>query len=303
MNVDPVRKALYMVAVAALFVVFCGYAPAGEINHEPLEPGRLLAQQTRVSANDQLATPRFELLAQAAQAKEDEDDKKDEDADDDEYDDDEYDDDDEYADDDVKLISDPLIQPNTDMYNLNDTLYFAVLKPAARGYGYIIPEELRTAIVNVFYNIRFPVRFLNCLFQGKGQKAGYEFQRFFINTTVGFAGLANVAANYPHLQPSKEDLGQTFAVWGIGYGPYVMLPFLGPSSVRDALGRLGDTFLDPIWWIPVDIWTSIGIRAGEAVNETSLRIGEYEALKAAALDPYVMIRNAWVQNRNKLIAE
>jgi len=295
MSVDPVRKALYIVAVAALFAFFCGYAPAGEINHEPLEPGRLFARQTQESAHDQLTTPRFELLAQAAQAKEDEDDKdkKDEDADDD----------DEYADDDVKLISDPLIQANTDMYNLNDTLYFAALKPLARGYGFIIPKELRVAIVNVFYNIRFPVRFLNCLFQGKGQKASYEFGRFFINTTVGFLGLANVAANYPKLQPSTEDLGQTFAVWGIGYGPYVMLPFLGPSSVRDTLGRLGDTFLDPIWWLPVDLWTSIGIRAGEAVNETSLRIGEYEALKAAALDPYVMIRNAWVQNRNKLIAE
>ena len=73
--------------------------------------------------------------------------------------------------------------------------------------------------------------------------------------------------------------------------------------MRDALGRLGDTFTDPIWWVPVDIWTSIAIRAGEAVNDTSLRIGEYEALKEAALDPYVMIRNAYVQNRNKLIAE
>jgi phospholipid-binding lipoprotein MlaA len=297
MSVYPVRKALYIVAVAALFAVFCGYAPAGEINHEPLEPGRLLARQTQESAHDQLTTPRFELLAQAAQAKEDEDAKKDEDADDD----DEYDD--EYADDDVKLISDPLIQANTDMYNLNDTLYFAALKPLARGYGFIIPKELRVAIVNVFYNIRFPVRFLNCLFQGKGQKAGYEFGRFFINTTVGFLGLANVAANYPKLQPSKEDLGQTFAVWGIGYGPYLMLPFFGPSSVRDGLGLVGDIFLDPLFWLFPDTRTSIGIRAGETVNATSLRIGEYEALKEAALDPYVMIRNAWVQNRNKLIAE
>ncbi len=82
-----------------------------------------------------------------------------------------------------------------------------------------------------------------------------------------------------------------------------MLPFLGPSSVRDGLGRLGDTFLDPIWWLFDDFWTSVGIRIGEAVNETSTRIGEYEALKEAALDPYVMIRNAYVQNRNKLIAE
>jgi len=294
MRIDPVRKALYVVAVAALLGVFCSPAAAGEIRNEPIElPGLLLAQQSRESANDQLATPRFELLAQAAQAKEDEDDKKDEDADDD----------DEYADDDVKLISDPLIKVNNDFYILNDRLYFWVLKPVARGYGFIIPQELRAAVRNVFYNIRFPVRFINCLLQGKGQKASYEFGRFFINTTAGFLGIANVAAKYPHLQPSKEDLGQTFAVWGIGYGPYLMLPFFGPSSVRDGLGLVGDTFLDPLFWLSPDTRTSIEIRAGETVNDTSLRIGEYEALKAAALDPYVMIRNAWVQNRNKLIAE
>ena len=355
MNVDPVKKALFFVAVTVFLIVFCGANPSGAFNNEPIElsglhlaqktqesanepieplglhlglhlalqspktadeqsknPGDeildpanepielsgmrfslLMAQQTQKSTDEQSETPRKEVLAQAEQDKEDE------------YDDDEYDEDedDEYGDDDVVLISDPIIQGNKDMYNLNDTLYFWVLKPLARGYGFVIPEELRVAVVNIFYNIRFPVRFLNSLFQGKGQKASYEFGRFFINTTVGFLGIANVAANYPHLQPSKEDLGQTFAVWGIGNGAYIMLPFLGPSSVRDGLGRLGDTFLDPIWWIPVDVWTSIAIRAGEAVNETSLRIGEYEALKEAALDPYVMIRNAYVQNRNKLIAE
>lgn len=277
------------------------YAVIDQTN-QPVElPGLrfslLMAQQTQKSAGDQSKTPSNEA-AEAARENGKDDDEYDDD-DDDEYD----DDDDEYADDDQKLISDPLIKVNTDLYILNDRLYFWVLKPVARGYGFIIPKELRSAVVNVFYNIRFPVRFINCLFQGKGQKASYEFGRFFINTTVGFLGIANVAAKYPHLQPSQEDLGQTFAVWGIGYGPYVMLPFFGPSSVRDAFGRLGDTFLDPIWWLFDDFWTSIAIRAGEAVNETSLRIGEYEALKEAALDPYVMIRNAWVQNRNKLIAE
>ena len=293
MSVDPVRKALYLVAVTALSVILCANAPAGQINNEPVElPGLLLAQQTQESANDQLETPRFEMLAQAEQTQEDE-------TDEDEYD-DEYDDEDEY--DDVALIDDTLEQGNRDFYNFNDTMYFWVLKPLGRVWG-VVPEELRVSVRNVFYNIRFPVRFFNCLFQGKGQKASYEFGQFFINTTVGFLGIANVAANYPHLQPSKEDLGQTFAVWGIGNGAYIMIPFLGPSSVRDGLGRLGDTFLDPIWWVPVDTWTSIAIRAGEAVNDTSLRIGEYEALKEAALDPYVMIRNAYVQNRNKLIAE
>jgi len=265
--------------------------------NEPVElPGLgfslLMAEQTQKSAAEQSESPRDEVLEEAKEA------------DDDEYDDDEYDEDedDEYGDEDVQLISDPIEQGNRDFYGFNDTMYFWALKPLGRVWG-VVPEELRVAIRNVMYNIRFPVRFFNCLFQGKGQKATYEFGQFFINTTVGFLGIANVAANYPHLQPSKEDMGQTFAVWGIGNGAYIMIPFLGPSSVRDGLGRVGDTFLDPIWWLFDEFWTSVAIRAGEAINDTSLRIGEYEALKEAALDPYVMIRNAYVQNRNKLIAE
>jgi phospholipid-binding lipoprotein MlaA len=287
MSVQAVRKVLYLAVVTAFIVVFCGYTPAGAFNNEPVDNTLLLAQATQESADKQSE----EVLDQAEQDE------------DDEYDDDEYDDD-EYADDDVELISDPLIQGNTDFYNFNDTMYFWVLKPVARGYGFIIPIELRMAIRNAFYNIRFPVRFVNCLLQGKGQKANEEFGRFFINTTVGFLGIANVAAAETiNLQPSKEDLGQTFAVWGIGQGPYLMVPFLGPYSLRHGIGAVGDTFLDPIWWLFDDIWVSLAIRAGEAVNDTSMRIGEYEALKEAALDPYVMIRNAYVQNRNKLIAE
>ena len=280
------KKLLPVAAVIAFIVVFCMCGPV-----RAFEGGvaLYLAQQTDESADTPSETPGDEVLEEAEAE--------------DEFNDDEYDDD-EYADEaDVELIPDPLIEMNRGLYHFNDKLYFWLLKPVARGYGFIIPEELRLAVRNVFYNIRFPVRFINCLLQGKGRKASYEFGQFFINTTVGFAGLANVAANYPKLQPSKEDLGQTFAVWGFDNGAFLTLPFLGPSSLRDGLGRLGDTFLDPIWWVPVDIWTSVGIRAGEAVNDTSLRIGEYEALKEAAIDPYVMLRNAYVQNRNKLIAE
>ena len=283
------KKLLYVAAVLAFLVVLCGYTPAGAFD----ETGSIyLSQQTEESADKQSEAPMGEVSDEA------------ETEGDDEYDDDEYDDDDEYAEEeDVELIPDPFIEMNTGLYHFNDKMYFWLLKPVARGYRYIIPQELRQAIVNVFYNIRFPVRFINCLLQGKVRKSGAEFGQFFINTTAGFLGLANVAANYPELQPAKEDLGQTFAVWGFDNGAYLTLPFLGPSSLRDGLGRLGDIFLDPIWWVPVDIWTSIAIRAGEAVNETSLRIGEYEALKEAAIDPYVMIRNAYVQNRIKLIAE
>ena len=214
---------------------------------------------------------------------------------------DEYDD--EYADTEEATIPDPFEGFNRGMFHFNDKLYFWLLKPVARGYGFVVPQEIRTCVVNFFYNIRFPVRFINSLLQGKWGKAQAEFCRFFINSTVGFAGIGNVAQRYPSLNPSSEDLGQTFGVWGFDSGAFLMLPFLGPSSFRDGLGRAGDTFIDPIWWVPVEVWTSVGIRAGEAVNETSLRIGDYEALKQAAFDPYIAIRNAFVQNRRKMILE
>ena len=285
------NKLCSVAAVMFLFILVISHNPAEAFNDEAT---LYLAQVTQEQTDKRSKTDRQDILDKA---------KEEQEAEEDEYD-DEYDDEDEYADtEDVVLIPDPWIEMNSGLYTFNDRLYFWLLKPVARGYGFIIPEELRQAIRNAFYNIRFPVRFINCLLQGKVVKAGDEFGQFFINTTVGCLGLLNPAANYPRLQPSREDLGQTFAVWGFDNGAYLMLPFLGPSSLRDGLGRLGDIFIDPIWWVPIDIWTSVAIRAGEAVNDTSLRIGEYEALKEAALDPYVMIRNAFVQNRNKLIAE
>jgi phospholipid-binding lipoprotein MlaA len=212
--------------------------------------------------------------------------------------------DDEEYEDEVELIPDPLYEFNYGMWVFNDRMYFWVLKPVATVYK-VVPEELRMSVKNVFYNIRFPVRFVNALLQGKGQKAKYEFGSFFLNTTVGFLGIANVASHYPFLNPSPEDMGQTFAVWGFDQGAYLMVPFFGPYSFRHGIGKLVDTLLDPIWWASYrqDIWISLGLRAYEAVNDTSLTIGTYEALKEAALDPYVMIRDAYVQNRIKLIAE
>lgn len=282
-------KKLWSVAAVIFFlVIFFSYNPAVAFNDEAT---LYLAQATQEAADKQSETPvGDEILAQAKGAEEVEED--------------EYDDEDEYGDeDDVELIPDPWIEMNQGLYTFNDRLYFWLLKPVSRGYGFIIPEELRQGVRNFMYNIRFPVRFINALLQGKVRKSGYEFGQFFINSTAGCLGLLNPSANYPHLQPSKEDMGQTFAVWGIGNGAYIMLPFLGPSSLRDGMGRIGDIFLDPIWWLFDDIWVTLAIRAGEAVNDTSLRIGEYEALKEAALDPYIMIRNAYIQNRNKLIAE
>ena len=204
------------------------------------------------------------------------------------------------------IVADPLYYFNKGMYHFNDKLYFWLLKPAASVWKAVTPDFLRTGIQNFFYNLRFPQRFISSLLQGKGKKAEMELTRFLLNTTVGIGGLGNPAKKYPKLNPSEEDLGQTFAVWGVGNGFYLVLPFLGPSTLRDGLGRLGDIFLDPNFWIGQEVdnlWVTVGIYAGETINNTTFRIGDYEAIKEAAVDPYIAIRNGYIQNRNKLIEE
>jgi phospholipid-binding lipoprotein MlaA len=211
---------------------------------------------------------------------------------------------DEYEDDEQSVtVADPLEPFNREMYLLNDFLYFYVLKPAARGVKAVVPWEFRTSARNMFENIRFPIRFVNSLLQAKWEKAGDEFAKFFLNTTVGFLGMADVASIYPGLNTSPEDLGQTLAVWGAGDGFYLMVPFLGPMTLRDGLGQAGDTFLDPIFWTVEGVPVSIAVRGGEAVNDTSFRLGDYEALKKASLDPYTAIRNGYIQMRAKKISE
>jgi len=282
-----VKKIGPLAAVFLFLMLLIEINPAGAFNDEATLYLAQAAQQASAESSNAVGD---DSAGQAAKDSDDEDD----------YEDDEYAEEGEA----VQQIPDPWVEMNRGLYTFNDRLYFWLFKPVSRAYGFIIPQELRQAVRNAFYNIRFPARFINCLLQGKIRKSGDEFGQFFINTTVGCLGLLNPAANYPRLQPSAEDLGQTFAVWGIGSGAYLMLPFFGPSSLRDGIGRLGDTVMDPLWWFfRDDIRLAVGMRAGEAVNDTSLRIGEYEALKEAALDPYIMLRNAYVQNRSKLIAE
>jgi len=211
---------------------------------------------------------------------------------------------DEYADDEKQVtVADPLEPFNRAMYSVNDVLILYVLEPAAKVQKAVVPWEFRTIIRNMFQNIRFPVRFVNSLLQANWEKASDEFASFFLNTTVGFLGMADIAASYPGLQQSPEDMGQTFAVWGWDESAFLTLPFFGPSTMRDAVGKLPDVVLDPLFWIVEGIPLAVGVRVGETVNATTFRIGDYEAIKKASIDPYVAIRNGYVQNRNKLIAE
>lgn len=201
------------------------------------------------------------------------------------------------------LIADPLQPFNRAMFTVNDKLYFWMLKPVAQGYRFVMPTIARKGIRNVFKNLGMPVRFVSSLFQAKFKGAGTELARFVVNTTVGIGGIWDPAERYLHLQASDEDLGQAFGKWGIGNGVYIVWPFFGPSTIRDTVGKVGDFFLNPIYYMDLDSEVAIALEAVDVVNNTSLRLGDYEAVKQASMDPYVMIRDFYVEFRKKQIAE
>jgi len=198
-------------------------------------------------------------------------------------------------------IADPLEPVNRFFFHFNDKLYFWVLKPAAKGYSAVVPEPARKGVKNFFNNLSFPVRFVNCVLQGKFEGAGYEFGRFMINSTIGLAGFMDRATNQFEMPEYDEDLGQTFGSYGIGHGFFLNLPFLGPSSLTDTIGSAGDYFLEPLNYLELETKYDLSITAFETVNKTSLRIGEYEDLKKSALDPYVAYRDAYFQYRQSQI--
>jgi len=202
----------------------------------------------------------------------------------------------------VVEVDDPLEPWNRLMFGVNDVLYFWVAKPCAETCKAVVPEPARTGVRNFFQNLTTPVRYVNCLLQGKGDGADIELRRFLVNTTEGILGFGDPARDKYELQPVYEDLGQTLAVHGIDQGFYIVWPFFGPSNVRDSLGMVGDMFLNPVRYVePTE--TSIYISAGRGINEGSFHIGEYEDFKAEALEPYVAMREAYIQYRNKKIQE
>jgi phospholipid-binding lipoprotein MlaA len=197
-------------------------------------------------------------------------------------------------------VADPLEPVNRFMFGVNDVVYFWVLKPVLRAYVYAVSPEARTGIRNFFHNLATPARLVNCILQGKNAEADIELQRFAINTVAGALGLGDPARERWGLKPVEEDLGQTLAVYGLGDGIYLVWPLLGPSTLRDSVGMVGDAFLDPVRYVEPEA-LSIGISAADTTNSMSFRLGEYESLKAATVDPYIAMRDAYLQYRKKQI--
>jgi phospholipid-binding lipoprotein MlaA len=199
-------------------------------------------------------------------------------------------------------IPDPLEPINRAFFYFNDKFYFWLLKPIATGYKTVVPEPARVGIKNFFYNLAFPIRFINCILQGKVEGAANEFARFMVNSTFGLAGFLDVIPEDAKMKRYEEDLGQTLGTWGAGPGIYLNWPILGPSSLRDSLGLAGDFFLSPVNYLSQAKYV-VATRSFDEVNKTSLRIGDYEDLIKASLDPYIALRNAYYQNRRSKILE
>ncbi len=200
-------------------------------------------------------------------------------------------------------IADPLEKLNRAFFVFNDRLYFWVLKPTARGYSKVVPEPARVGIRHFFANLRMPVRAANCLLQGKFSGFGRELLRFFVNSTVGMLGFFDVAKIAWDMDGADEDLGQSLGRAGLGPVCYINWPLLGPSSLRDTVGMVGDGFLSPFYYLVNPAEADAGLRGFEVLNDTSLRIGDYESLKKAALDPYIAFRDAYHQRRSTKIRE
>ena len=202
-----------------------------------------------------------------------------------------------------ETVEDPWEAMNTRMFSFNMKADRYVLKPLATGYAWILPDPVERAIGRAINNIRFVPRTMNNLFQQKWNGASRETGRFLINSTVGIGGLFDVAESQFGMKPAtSEDFGQTLAMYGIRSGPYLVLPLLPPTTVRDGAGMVGDMLMDPLsYFIPFFPQTSV--RTTEIVNDRSQNLELYDGVETSTVDLYGAVRSGYMQRRSQAIQE
>ena len=206
----------------------------------------------------------------------------------------------------VQKVNDPLERFNRTMFRFNDGLYTHVLRPVAHGYVLIVPRPARTGVSNFFENLQFPVRFINCVLQGRITRSAEETWKFVFNSTAGIGGLIRVSDHLQGLTDvPAEDFGLTLGVWGIAPGPYIVVPVLGPSDCRDAVGFAGDYVMSPLNWYALGLIhhefisnaVSIALSGTRYVNGLPKAMEAYDQMKLAAVDPYIAMRDAYLNYR------
>jgi phospholipid-binding lipoprotein MlaA len=207
-------------------------------------------------------------------------------------------------------ISDPFERYNRSIFKFNDVVYIKILTPSIKGYEYVVRPPVNRAIANFFNNLRYPVRLIANLAQLKLERAGRETGKFTVNTVAGL-GFFRTAEHVPALAGiPREDLGQALGYWGVPNGPYLVLPILGGNSLRDFVGRAGDTITSPTGWDYINLgnrdwldsfdweWQTLGTVTDIASGlPDTLKL--YGQMKSAAVDPYLSVRDATIRYRER----
>jgi phospholipid-binding lipoprotein MlaA len=194
---------------------------------------------------------------------------------------------------------DPLEPMNRALYEFHDTVDTAVVKPIVQAYIDVVPQPIRTGVSNVFNNIDDLFSAVNGLLQNKPDKAGNDLGRVMLNTFFGMGGIFDLASDVG-IERGNEDFGQTFAVWGFGPGPYLFVPFFGPTTVRDGTGVIVRIGLGPVGYLP-NVPVRNSLYGLGAVDIRAQFMGTGALVDTAALDRYLFIRNAYLQRRQYLI--
>jgi len=206
-------------------------------------------------------------------------------------------------------VSDPLEPLNRVIYHFNDFVYLNVLSPVSDAYQYVTPDPVETAASNFFRNLRYPIRLLGNLLQGRFTGARIETERFLINTTIGIGGLFTPADKVEALAPiPPEGVGQAFGSWGIPEGPYLVLPILGPSNLRDTVGLFVDSAAhvtsEP--YSLIDDWNwewRAGLNASEIIAGSPVLLKAYKSMKGSSIDPYSSLKSAHTQRRRAQVEQ
>ncbi len=202
---------------------------------------------------------------------------------------------------DTEEVADPLEPFNRAMFEVNDFTYTWFFDPVTTGFSYVVPSDIREAINNFFYNLQEPVRCLNALLQGRFSDAGTMLVRFLINTTGGVAGLGDPAGRELGFTAVDATLGETLGVWGIGDGFYLVVPMYGPTTLRELAGDIVDGLaLSPYYYWASGWEETAAIYLGKEMSKLSFHLGEYEDLKKMSFDPYVAVRNVYLQHRKQI---
>jgi phospholipid-binding lipoprotein MlaA len=195
--------------------------------------------------------------------------------------------------------NDPLEPMNRSVFTFNQALDTMLFRPAAELYQALMPPPARTAVSNALENLRAPLTLVHDVLQGEGERAGTTLARFAVNSTVGVLGFGDPAADMG-LPGHEEDLGQTFGAWGVDGGPYLVLPVLGPSNPRDALGKLGDMFIDPVGIVASNTGNdeaALGRTAADALDTRVRHLDTLDQMERTSVDFYAALRSAYNQRR------